>query len=101
MTDQALADRVVALGVGELKREMAGEPVYVLSDASGYFPFLAENFIRDPRVAMALMERLTGAKLMEAMYRAVYYIFDGAEGDNPLPRAIIAACVEALEEKNA
>ena len=110
MTDKELADKVVALGVG-----WSGEPG---SDA--YWPdgeryatsgnvLRADTFVRDWRVAGALLERLDAFgshKIRGNKYEFRPFIHGCRIGSNglrhvvneSLPRAIIEACVEALDD---
>lgn len=100
MNDKALADRVAALGVVEA--------------VDGFYYFTDENFHRtealtatqtacDPRVAMALMERLPAAHYRhlgsewEVNAETLAGGLRRARSDS-LPRAIIEACVKALEQ---
>jgi|SRR5690606_19129518 len=111
MTDKELADRVVALGVGN-RGKFVDKSLRETGEAS-YFPpggdwgMPAETFIGSPRVAMALMEQCQQVncwreddgrhsarawKLME---------LDGHDSENQdsRARAIIEACVKALEAR--
>lgn len=97
MSDQELADKVVAHGVGELHRGR-----YWIDNES----FLAGGFVRDWRVAGALMERVgNGFEYALCVDTWQVTMFEGsgegytaAEGAS-LPRAIIEACVEALSDE--
>ena len=108
MNDKKLADKVVALGVG-------GQDKYPLSmDGVGFYQtpgdesdgLCAELFVRDWRVAGALMEK---CQKMYVEYigepeQTVYVraennrTWDWPAGEN-LPRLIIEACVEALSDE--
>ena len=103
MTDKELADRVVALGVAQIDDMGAG--IYFLPRII-WPPRSAENFVRDWRVAGALMERCGGFGVGGAGDDGYYAVVVGEQGSNEsvtedesLPRAIISACVEALEPK--
>ena len=106
MSDRELADRVVALGVG--LRNPDEKDWFVYGIPSLFPATTAKHFVRDPRVAMALMERMIAGEL--TIWRQAYdndspvWIVEthltNADGrDESLPRAIIEACVEALEDK--
>lgn len=108
MTDDELARAVVVLGVAN-KGQAVGkefEPIdeYSFFTPGGYFAMSAEDFVRDPRVAMALMDRcdhITIEQLVhdgewQAMMTPKGSKFGRVEQDTSLPRAIIAAYVEAL-----
>ena len=106
MSDQALADKIVALGVGRLNprnKESYGLPMTM--DQSAHF------FVRDWRVAGALMEKWTSAVDRELDIgtdeKGNFYCSPQRPDDyswnsvcwitnESLPRAIIEACVEAL-----
>jgi len=105
MTDQELADAIVALGVG-----VKGGPIaYSYSQLA--FDFCApDRFVRDPRVAMAMMEKVDGQEIL--IWCQHYEEGPDAQwvielGDSPrgspsdgrnesLPRAINEAAVKAL-----
>ena len=99
MIDKELADRVVALGVGQCQHGK-----WYGYDHSGD---TAGLFVRDWRVAGALMEKVDAhfiEKLTDVMW-AVRSDKPYGEGktrewyeNESLPRAIIEACVEALED---
>ncbi len=104
MTDQKLVDRIVALGVVS---KMVGKYwlPYGLNMEIGELP---QTVVRDWRVAGALMERLITGELL--IWRQAYdndspvWIVEthltNADGRNEsLPRAIIEACVAALEDQ--
>jgi hypothetical protein len=99
MDDKSLADAVVALGVGQ-HRKFGGVPIryrFVGSDENMY----ASEFIRDPRVAMALMEKvdISYTKDREDRFWKAWHsshIDKFIASDKSLPRAITEACVEAL-----
>ena len=107
MTDKELAEKVIALGVGEHHIPLSTGSVRI--DAPGchenYSVLGPSEFVRDWRVAGALME-----KENEIEIRCVAWLnrdpgsgwdvnigdlYNPVNGD-PLPRAIIEACVEAL-----
>ena len=111
MNDKELADAVVALGVGSYQN-----PLFLVDDQYSASILPAESFVRDWRVAGALMERMTG----EVLIWRINYEDEDLEGGElvslqtgyawvvepprtkdarqyeSLPRAIIEACVEAL-----
>lgn len=58
MTDKELADKVVALGVGRYWPEASPEPRYDMANGCMFSTSEAPEFLRDWRVAGALMERL-------------------------------------------
>ncbi len=114
MNDKELADKVVALGVGY----RSGPHAYGIFLAEGTSERIGgpEDFVRDWRVAGALMEKMTMEgpdKLRTVMgsYHPTLGSFEASvstSATNPygtyldrsnesLPRAIIEACVGALE----
>ena len=101
-SDKELADAVVALGVGWQSHEyycittnnFVRAPVKKQNLHCFHFLRTATQFVRDWRVAGALMEKLSGLQLV----RIIADIATALPG--PLPRAIIEACVGALGEKN-
>jgi hypothetical protein len=122
MNDKELADRVVALGVGERRQattDIHNIPIhgmYHYEIDGAKWPndlMLEDELVRDWRVAGALMEKAikdtglspsqwfcphTNEKLFGVMFedshgRSLENAMNGS-----LPRAIIEACVEALSE---
>ena len=117
MIDTELANKCVALGVGESTLGDKG-PLYRYDDANFSWSFddTANRFVRDWQVAGVLMEKVKGG----FQYWRMDYTTDDLEGgqlvqipdghvwviepdkesasrqDESLPRAIIEACVEAL-----
>jgi hypothetical protein len=99
MNDKELADKVVALGVG-LANGYA--PTVLLDEHS--LPMDKSEFVRDWRVAGALMEKCVDFDIFKDS-RGLWDVtitkpsdrelFKNAENDS-LPRSIIEACVEAL-----
>ena len=99
MNDRELADAVVALGVG---RECPGVR-FMRYRVIGMLETEAERFVRDWRVAGALMEKVD-AVYVEALVggRFQVQVMMGCEStdrheDLSTPRAIIEACVKALK----
>ena len=106
MNDKELADKVVALGVGSADITVAFLGKYHAPDTYAS-PISADNFVRDWRVAGALMEALERDYTVH-INRYVMYdvdVFDAEclhaanQRNESLPRAIIEACCEALCEK--
>ena len=98
MNDKELADKVVALGVGNLIA--AGN--YQIGESTGLY---AKQFVRDWRVAGALMERCQPTMALDInpenppwilIHTDIGKTYEGE--DDSLPRAIIEACVEALDD---
>ena len=106
MTDKELADRVVALGVGAVLDD--GITYLLVSDDGGYAFNPVTTFVRDWRVAGALMERCKAdMKGPVTIYVSTpsnqdFHVraFDGLRGyeseSESLPRAVVEACVKAL-----
>ena len=107
--DKELADKIVALGVGQ-HRKFGGVPIryrFIGSDENMY----ASDFVRDWRVVGALMQKCLDHKkdfeislerdITNNEYFASvrsYMVSEGqAESGESLPRAINEACVEALQ----
>ena len=103
MNDRELANEVVALGVGNswgdsfaIDEKVQLDPVEIIEDG----PVPLELFVRDWRVAGALMEKLSFIELSHHStdgWKAT--TFEGTEPDSvyneSLPRAIIEAYVVA------
>ena len=95
MNDQELADKVVALGVGHTKEDY-GKVCYVPPDGDDYHDILsAFGFVRNWRVAGALMEKLSVHLATSDCYevRAEQFCIE-------LPiqaRNVIEDCCEALQ----
>ena len=113
MNDKELADKIVALGVGDSILGWPGrEGVYMvlLDDANRWQDI--EVFVRDWRVAGALMEKCATVEIDtigNPWWVAAYALKLDAEGKQLperyfkaegelLPRAINEACVEALTQ---
>ena len=118
MNDNVLADRVVELGVAKRFPDEKEWWIYSLNDI-GPNGQIARQFVRDWRVAGALMEKaftkIEGRPeirgriptlIIEHSYVSVIHAYTkngealSASIDNfeSLPRAIIEACAEALNE---
>lgn len=116
MNAKELADAVVALGVGEHCGEWFGIMAFDTAlEGEILDPHDADRFVRDWRVAGALMEKATDTFVRdiildrkcraEKVYRVWVEDNGFPAGERPeishcrgesLPRAIIEACVEAL-----
>ena len=106
MNDKELADKVVALGVGSADITVAFLGKYHAPDTYAS-PISADNFVRDCRVAGALMEKVDSV-YVEALLSPgnapdkwqVQASMDAMPTEwvvnESLPRAIIEACCEAL-----
>ena len=112
--DQWLPDQIVALGIAEFQHNL-GRGWYRLTNRTMSMGMQPKYFVRDPRVAMALMEKCLDAGLSHKGIRTALerdrqpYEFEWnkygdkfgwvscaiAQSDS-LPRAITEACVEAL-----
>lgn len=97
--DKELADRVVALGVGQ----QCGKGFYLLPESWDYSAIEgnecdAELFVNDPRVAMALMERVLDEGFVFDIGQKVRIVSTdiAIPINESLPRAITETCVEAL-----
>ncbi len=112
MTDQELADKVVALGIGSERKghyshlgsgflsEKQGLPLWF-----GRTSQTADCFVRDWRVAGALLEKTASGSwvLADDTDLGKWSVLASATGETygqrmneSFPRAIIEACVEAL-----
>lgn len=114
MNDEELADAVVALGVGDSDHD-SGISEYD-APIPGDTPLTADEFVRDWRVAGALMEKCLVSRVdLELHLQSNYFEAPGfwikgivmdlsdtrereSDGRESLPRAIIEACVEALTD---
>jgi hypothetical protein len=102
-SDQVLAERVVDLGVIEWCPRIP-DLLRLRNEPSIYWT--PHDAVRDPRVAMALMEKAHASKMWLKMYADYVAVFpDGfnkaavsSSTDDSLPRAIVEACCSALEE---
>lgn len=105
MSDKELADKVVALGIGDTTHVDTTTyyhlPVDSGTQAEGAYG--ADAFVRDWRVAGLLMERCVVVEIDKGIeeYEDIGLWTVGTNygrGENhSLPRAIIEACVTALE----
>jgi len=102
MNDKELADKVVALELDGLHGRYAHK-----AGNREWFTYArdmeAKEFVRDWRVAGSLMEKVdwAGANIDIEKWSTGYEVaIDGSiyREDESLPRAIIAACTEALVE---
>ena len=91
MNDKELADAVVALGVAEISCNFSHKWYRVLNRtmSMGLQPI---NFVRDWRVAGALLERLVYEELLDALGDRPAITID----DNVEPRVLIELAVERL-----
>ncbi len=94
MHDKELADAVVALGVGACN-SMNEEIYQPPSDVIG-IAYTAEQFVTDWRVAGALMEKCDDVRCLHNVMRELSF---EEHAHHPLPRAIVLACLEALESE--
>ena len=88
MLDQELADSVIALGVGNNTHDLYAIGAYHVIGCT------ASDFVRDWRVAGALIERCkddSGNYWFGVLWDQAAIEFT----DEPLPRAIIEACMES------
>ena len=90
MSDKELADRVVALEVANRFPDEKEWWIYSLKNI-GPNGQVASQFVRDWRVAGALMEKLTWSEITEVL-RCIPRL----RNTKASSRAIIEACVEAL-----
>ena len=95
MNDKQLAERIVALGVGDKRELSAGNRKwYVYS-----WDLFDKDFVRDWRIAGALMERCVDFEY-QMCDGCVYASTNGREAyieTDSLPRAICETCVEFLD----
>lgn len=100
VTDEELADKIVALGVGhriDMEPPHSGTAWVLFDDDIAFLT--AESFVHDWRVVGALMEKCAeiGAELHGKRWKVQAWNRKDGFGENKsLPRAIIEACVEAL-----
>ena len=105
MNDKELADKVVALGVGKFLPAKLGK-IHLRSEdgySIGFLDSSVSEFVRDWRVAGALMEKVDSCypeKLIDERWQ-VQASMNAMPTEwlvnKSLPRAIIEACCEALE----
>ena len=105
MIDKELADKVVALGVAKRFPDEGDWWIYSLNDI-GPNGQIAKLFIRDWRVAWALMEKCSGVNTVRRDGKWKSYAVKNfgvalTAGNDSMPRAIIEACCEALGDGNA
>ena len=101
--DRSLADKVVALGVGESAGTLSNPLWEISGDYGNGLQVAAWQFVRDWRVAGALMEKCWSVEIdkigcpwwVAAERPKKPQKFCKAKNES-LPRAIIEACVEAL-----
>ena len=99
MNAKELADTVVALGVGRQGTAISADGVgfyYTPTDENTHEEegLYSKLFVRDWRVAGALMEKMSGANCRHIINNISLI----SKNKGQLPRAIIEACVEALSE---
>lgn len=101
ISDKELADKVVALGVGEYVCDVHDTRIYSLYDDNGrgdctgaFIEYEQDEFVRNWRVAGALMEKLVERGQYVDIFNCWKHLAHSAK--KSLPRAIIEACVEAL-----
>jgi len=104
MNDKELADKIVALGMSRKTEIMAGghgneHPVTInILNDNTLNAQDNEQFVRDWRVAGALMEKCLEKNTITGLtYTIKHAGFEVVHHNDSLPRAIIGACVEALE----
>jgi len=105
MNDKELADRVVALGVG-IRNSHPAHGSQLKAAYTYSWDLEAKDFVRDWRVSGALMERCLSLDYDQANSEHTVSVWTSASFTGPwatvcnesLPRAIIEACVEALQE---
>jgi hypothetical protein len=93
VSDKELADAVVAHGVGEylpVNHSHLDLPTGEWWHLDGVYTPTAEQFVRDWRVAGALMEKINWLDFIQAVINA-------GLGGKIEPRAITEACVKALK----
>ena len=96
MNDKELADAIVALGVGKHEKGVVKEAAFFEIDGDLHNEnYSEEMFVRDWRVAGAILSEAEGTMDAEDFYHTLLPLFHEAEMSNP--RAIIEACVKALE----
>ena len=97
MNDKELADRIVALGIGKAYHNCYGD-WYCPPGVSGNYGINDKTFVRDWRVAGALMEELSDSKgtigLVDLFTAGPMYRLWGYHSS--LTRAICEAAVKAL-----
>lgn len=109
MKDQSLAYAVLSVGVGNRVKFGGASIRYAIGDSENMY---LSEFVRDPRVAMAILELAQGPpyyfqfimdrKVSSTLTNRVW-VYDDIEDKSvaharheSLPRAIIEACVKAL-----
>ena len=101
MNDKELADKIVEFVGRSVKHIGDREPRYFLYEdvADHLVQTPADEFVRDPRVAMALMEKAGRGNF--AAHNDGWVAFMGkirnSQTYKSLPRAINEACCEALQ----
>ena len=102
MNDRELADKVVALELDGLHGRYAHK-----AGNREWFTYArdmeAKEFVRDWRVAGALMEKCSGINTVRRdgqwkSYAVKNYGVASTASDDSMPRAIIEACCEALDD---
>ena len=94
MNDIELTDKIIALGVGQAHSRNNAYSVYYLS---GPHAVNAEHFVREWRVAGAMMELVeANSKTSDTSWAFGKALAWFRDGQISLPRAINEACVEAI-----
>jgi hypothetical protein len=102
MTDEELANKIVVLGVGRpFTYYDGGDQFYIIK----YGKLTADKFVRDWRVAGAMMEKMPDGEVTiwqqkyeddSPMWIVETHLTNADGRDESLPRAINEACSEAL-----
>ena len=95
MNDKTLADRVVTLGLAIFDEH---ENLYYMPMCN---PKTAHRFVRDWRVAGAVLEEFPGYSLIDSVLPRAIELFQGINSTCPFSRAIMESCVEALNDSAA
>lgn len=94
--DQWLAYKVASLGVGKLygpTETQSGGYAVPRDGTEKLYVYSAEQFVRDPRVAMALLSKMSCMQISEACKQSDGLLYHGWL---KRPRAIVEKCVEVL-----
>jgi len=99
-----LADRVVALGIGRAYDDTPDNDLFFFDgcmyDDIGESAVIAESFVNDGRVVLALMEKCLSNKTIHIAMQVAIAVNKAELKPELLAAAICEACCDALEQAN-
>ncbi len=104
MNDQELAEALVAAGIGRSVKHIGNRERRFLFEVDNHdyeVQTYAEDFVRDPRVAVAAMKKCSRVRIDLSGDQWVVWVNWATEAqvNNSLERAICLACVETIKNE--